>query len=109
MLLELMTIAAVTTAVATVICISGMITKAKLRKAMEEKGIKNAVIEKIDSCTNQVSLKDLENGTRYEIKGDGIDCDVDVGVVISYTNPVTYTDEKKALYEVLNTCVNNVY
>lgn len=91
-------VAAATTAVATIIYISGMITKAKLGKVMEEKGVKNAVIEKIDSCTNQVSLKDLENGTRYEVKGDGIDCDVDEGIVISCTNQVIVP---KALIEIV--------
>lgn len=77
-------VAAAATAVATVItiCISGMITKTKLRKALEEKGVKNALIEKVDSCTNQVSLKDLDNETRYEVKGDSVDYDVDEGDVI---------------------------
>lgn len=58
--------------VGTTIVISGIITKRKLKDKMREKGVENALIQEINTCTNTMSLYDLDTETEYEVQGDGI-------------------------------------
>lgn len=77
-------VAAATAAVVSVvkIVISGIITKNKLKEAMENKNVQNAIVEKVENCSNQVTLRDLENDTIYEVHGDGVDYNIDEGDII---------------------------
>lgn len=67
---------------AIVIVVNGIITKEKIRKQLKEKGVEDAIVDKIDNCSNTVTLKDLESENTYEIRGDDIDSDIDEGDVI---------------------------
>ena len=75
MLLGFLIKAAIAAAVvsAIVIYVSGKITQSKIQDALREKGVKSALIQKIDNCNNVVSLKDLESDQEYELHGDSID------------------------------------
>lgn len=74
--------AAAVAVTAIVIKIYGTITKDKIEQELRNRGVNEAIIEKIDNCSNQVSLKDLENGNTYEVRGDDVDYCLDEGDVI---------------------------
>ncbi|MBP1565949.1 MAG: hypothetical protein J6A58_09380 [Oscillospiraceae bacterium] len=78
-LLRGLVVAATATAVVATISIivSGMVTKEKIKQALSEKGVEDAIVKKVDECNNCVTLESLE--TVYEVKGSDIDCDIDVG------------------------------
>lgn len=64
-------------ATAVVVVISGIVTKNRIREEMAKQNMKKAVIESIDTCSNKVSLKDLESGKCLEIQGDDVSYDLD--------------------------------
>ena len=60
-------------AVGIVICyVVGNITVANTKEQMAIQGMKQGMIEKIDRCTNQITVKDFLSGDRIKIEGDGI-------------------------------------
>lgn len=61
---------------AVVVVISGMITKNRIREEMEKQNINKAVVETINTCSNKVTLKDLESGKCLEIQGDDVAYDL---------------------------------
>ncbi len=75
-LLAAAAVAAVTTIV---IYIADTITRPKLKEKLREKGIEDAVIEKIDYCNNVVSVKDLDSDKMLEIHGDDVSYELDEG------------------------------
>ena len=78
----LLATAAVATVGAIVVYIVGTITQSKLKEKLQEKGIKNAVIEKIDRCSNIVNLKELDSDQTIEVHGDDVSYDLDEGNLI---------------------------
>ena len=66
-----------------VVC--GWITRQKIREVLAERGIKRALVNAANSCTNVVTLTDLENRNTIEIKGDGISYDVRENDIITTT------------------------
>ena len=57
-----------------VVC--GIITRYKLKMTLGQQGIKQAVINAVDTCSNVVTLTDLENRNTIQIRGDGVSYDV---------------------------------
>ena len=55
------------------IVISGIITREKIQQELRNRGVEEAIIDKIDNCTNTVTLDELKNGNKIEVQGDGID------------------------------------
>lgn len=66
-----------------VIVISGIVTKNRIKEKLRERGLKDALITSIDSCTNTVKLEDLYSDKTLEIRGDGIDDELDEFITIS--------------------------
>lgn len=60
-----------------VVVINGVITKSRIKEEMVKQDMNRAVIEKIDTCQNKVSLKDLESGKVLEIQGDDVAYELD--------------------------------
>lgn len=60
-----------------VVVINGIITKSRIKEEMVKQDMNRAVIEKIDTCQNKVSLKDLESGKVLEIQGDDVAYELD--------------------------------
>ncbi len=67
---------------AIVIVVNGIISKDVAKQKMREKGVDKFIVDKIDKCTNTMSIKDLESSNTYELKGDGIGYDIFEGDVI---------------------------
>lgn len=59
------------------------ITIRAIRKKMLERKFKTAMVKKVDTCKNQVTLKDLETGETLEIQGDSISDDIRQGMTIT--------------------------
>ena len=55
------------------IVISGIITREKIQQELRNRGVNGVIIDKIDNCTNTMTLKELENDNKIEVQGDGID------------------------------------
>lgn len=64
---------------AIVIVVNGIVTKEKIRQQLKSKGVENAIVKAIDGCSNTVTVADLESDNTYEIRGDDIDDEIDVG------------------------------
>ena len=65
------------------IVISGIITREKIQQELRNRGVEEAIIDKIDNCTNTVTLDELKNGNKIEVQGDGIDYSLYEGQVIT--------------------------
>ncbi len=65
------------------IVISGIITREKLQQELRIRGMEEAIIDKINNCTNTMTLHDLQNGNEIEVQGDGIDYSLYEGQVIT--------------------------
>lgn len=65
------------TAAVGVIIISGMVTKARIKEKMKERGIEMAMITAINNCTNTVKLEELGSDKTIEIRGDDLDSELD--------------------------------
>lgn len=67
-----------------IITIGGIITKDKIRQESNNRDIDgDLLVEKIDNCTNIVTLKELYGDKKIEIQGDAISSDIYEGIVIS--------------------------
>lgn len=66
----------------TVIVVSGIIDKQKLKDEAEKLGIEKAVVDRADHCENIVRFRDLSTGVQYDVKGDGISNEITVGSYI---------------------------
>lgn len=64
------------------IVISGIITREKAQQKLEERGVKNAIVEKINECSNTLSIKDLDDDKTYELKGDDISDEFYEGMIV---------------------------
>jgi len=53
--------------------IKGIINQIKLKMKLKDLGVEKAMVKKIDTCKNVVSVEDLNSGNEIEIHGDGID------------------------------------
>ena len=62
-----------------IITIKGIITHEKLKEKMKEHGVDKNLIDRVDTCENIVSFRDLETESQYEVKGDGISSEIKVG------------------------------
>ena len=60
-----------------VIIISGMVTKARIKEKMKERGTEMAMITAINNCTNTVKLEELGSDKTIEIRGDDLDSELD--------------------------------
>lgn len=60
-----------------VIYIAGKITKEKLRKKLEDKGIETALINEIDRCSNVIKMTDFDTDETIEVHGDDIDDEIE--------------------------------
>ena len=60
-----------------VIVISGIVNKSRIKEKMRERGLEEAIITEIDSCTNKVKLEDLYSDKTLEIQGDDLDCSLE--------------------------------
>lgn len=67
---------------AIVIYINGRINRSSIKSALESKNVKGAIIKQIDSCSNVVTLEELESDQEYEIHGDDVDISLNTGEVI---------------------------
>ena len=65
------------------IVISGIITREKIQQELRNRGVNGVLIDKIDNCTNTMTLKELENDNKIEVQGDGIDYSLYEGQVIT--------------------------
>ena len=66
------------------IVISGIITKEKPQQELRASRMFNgAIIDKINNCTNTMTLHDLQNGNEIEVQGDDIDYSLYEGQVIT--------------------------
>lgn len=75
----LLAAAAVATVAATVIYVSGTITRSKLKEKLRDNGIEDAMIKAIDYCDNVVTLEDMDSDKTLEIHGDDVDNELDEG------------------------------
>lgn len=57
---------------AAAVIIKGVIDKRKIKQELAKKNINKAIIDMINKTDNVITLKDLENYSEFEIKGDGI-------------------------------------
>ncbi len=57
---------------AAAVVIKGVIDKRKIKEELAKKNINKAIIDMINKTDNVITLKDLENYSEFEIKGDGI-------------------------------------
>ncbi len=69
-------------AAAIVIVVDGIIDKQKLKEAARNEGVKNAIVERANQCENCVTIKDLDSGQKYDVKGDGISDEIKAGIYI---------------------------
>lgn len=60
-----------------VIIISGVVTKARIKEKMKERGIEMAIITSINNCTNTVKLEEFGSDKTIEIRGDDLDSELD--------------------------------
>lgn len=67
---------------AIVVVVNGIITKDVAKQQLRNRGVTNAMVDKINNCTNCVSIKDLDSDNTYEIRGEGIGYDISEGDVI---------------------------
>ena len=65
------------------IVIRGIITREKIQRELRNRGVNGVIIDKIDNCTNTMTLKELENDNKIEVQGDGIDYSLYEGQVIT--------------------------
>ncbi len=49
------------------IVISGIITREKIQQELRNRGVNGVLIDKIDNCTNTMTLKELENDNKIEV------------------------------------------
>lgn len=78
----ILAVAAVAAVAAIVINISGMITKATLQENLKGKNMSAVIVKKINRCTNQISLEDLNSDQTVEVHGDGVSYELYEGDVI---------------------------
>ena len=67
------------------IVVRGLITRQRLKEELARQGLKEAIADAVDRCTNVVDLRDLETGNRVQVKGDGISYDVRENDIITTT------------------------
>ena len=61
----------------------GLITKQKIREQLQSQGIRRTIVSAIDNCSNVVTLTDLDNNTKIEVRGDGIAYDIHENDIIT--------------------------
>lgn len=64
---------------ATVVYVVGMITRSTLEEKIQDNGIQDAVIKKIDRTTNIVTLEALNSDKILEVHGDDISDEFEEG------------------------------
>ena len=69
-------LAGLATAAVVGIVVYGLITKQKIREQLAQNGIKKAIVNAVDNCSNVVILTDLENNNTIEVRGDGVSYDI---------------------------------
>lgn len=62
-----------------VVYVAGTITRSKIEDKLKENGIKDAMIDTINSCDNVISVKDLDSDKTLEIHGDDISYELNEG------------------------------
>lgn len=65
------------------IVVYGLITKQKIREQLQSQGIRRTIVSAIDNCSNVVTLTDLDNNTKIEVRGDGIAYDIQENDIIT--------------------------
>lgn len=65
------------------IVVYGLITKQKIREQLQSQGIRRTIVSAIDNCSNVVTLTDLDNNTKIEVRGDGIAFDIQENDIIT--------------------------
>ena len=65
------------TAAVGVVVISGIVSKNRIKEKMKDRGMHDALITEINRCTNTVKLEDLYSDKTLEIRGDGLDYELE--------------------------------
>ena len=69
--------------VATVKYINGVLTRRKLANLANQDGIRRAIVDTVNRCSNRVSLSDLDSNRKVSYQSnDGIADDIDEGMYL---------------------------